>query len=167
MKSRNDLYLTCLTLTSCPRPQIVIRLLYVLKLFFLCFSALQECFGYSILSDAWRNSSNGAAKFFHCDQNLPDVWYRFAPPAGVRMATSCIAPYHCGTHAPVWMKGNHPTASEGIVSRDVCGSWTRGCCQIKHTVKVRLCLGSFYIYKFGRLPHCTLAFCGTGKRLGL
>ena len=150
-----------------PTAPIMIRLLYVLKLIFLYFSAPRECFGYNILSDAWRNSSNGAAKAFHCDQNLPDVWYRFAPPAGVRIATSCISPNHCGTRAPVWMNGTHPTASEGKVTRDVCGSWTTGgCCQFKNTIQVRLCPGLFYIYKFGQLPHCSLAFCATGKRLG-
>ena len=126
-------------------------------------SALQECIGYAILSDAWRKTSHGEGD--NCDRNnlLPDVWYRFAPPAGVRMPTSCVAKNHCGTHAPVWMNGAHPTVRDGIVSRSVCGSWNNGCCDFRHTIQVRQCPGSFYIYKFGRLPTCSLAFCGTGK----
>ena len=134
-------------------------------------SISDPCLTYSRLSDAWRRTSYGEGS--NCDQNLPDVWYRFAPPAGVRMPTSCVAFQHCGTSTPMWMNGRHPTASEGIVSRSVCGSlwisWLgnfQSCCVYRHTIQVRSC-GSFYIYKFGRLPRCDMAFCGTGKWLEL
>ena len=120
-----------------------------------------ECSTYSLLSDAWRNASFG--KGVNCDQNLPDVWYRFTPPAGVRLLSSCIPKHRCGTYAPMWMNGKHPTECDGIVNRPVCGSFDEGCCQYKHNIKVRQCPGPFYIYRFGRVPFCSLAFCGTGK----
>ena len=78
------------------------------------------------------------------------------------MPTSCVTKRHCGTLAPVWMNGTHPTVKDGIFNRTVCGTYDHGCCQYKHTIQVRQCPGPFYIYKFGRLPSCTLAFCGTG-----
>ena len=98
-------------------------LLTFLKPTFSFFLVPKECFGYRLLSDAWRMTSHGKGN--NCDKNLTDVWYRFVPPAGVKMPTSCVQKHHCGTYSPVWMNGTHPTHSDGIVSRRVCGSFWR------------------------------------------
>ena len=80
------------------------------------------------------------------------------------MPTNCVTEGSCGTHAALWLNGNHPTESDGIVTRNVCGSWAGSCCAYRLKIQVRQCPGSFYIYKFGQLPGCHLAFCSTGKK---
>ena len=91
------------------------------------FSAPQECVGYALLSDAWR-------KNVHMVKGTTATEIIFFQMFGI--ASLHLPEWecrhlawpkrHCGTHAPVWMNGVHPTVSEGIVYRPVCGSWNSG-----------------------------------------
>ena len=40
-----------------------------------------------------------------CDRGLRAGWFRFDSPAGSLMPTECPGGNYCGTHMPVWMKG--------------------------------------------------------------
>ena len=40
-----------------------------------------------------------------CDRSLRAGWFRFDSPAGNLMPTECPGGNYCGTHMPVWMKG--------------------------------------------------------------
>ena len=100
-----------------------------------------------------------------CDQpgrGFTEGWYRFTGAAGVRMPTKCPAKRRCGTHAPGWLKGGHPTVAQGIVSRKVCYHWSSGCCQWSNNIRVRNC-GAFYVYELKRTPGCSLRYCGELK----
>ena len=92
------------------------------------------------------------------DLNFP-AWYRFTGGAGNQIATSCVPVYHCGTHAPGWMQGTHPSVAEGAVTRQVCYHWSGSCCHWSNNITVRNC-GEFYVYRLERPPHCMLRYCG-------
>ena len=36
------------------------------------------------------------------------------------MPTSCVQQFHCGTHAPIWLNGVHPSIADGEVVRTAC-----------------------------------------------
>ena len=75
------------------------------------------------------------------------------------MPTSCVPKNRCGTRAPGWMNGVHPTVAEGKVTRKVCYSWNN-CCQASNNIEVVNC-GLFYVYKLSRRPGCNLRYCGS------
>ena len=98
-----------------------------------------------------------------CDNLLPHGWYRFQGNAGTKMPTSCVAPQKCGTHATGWLNGAHPSVEEGKVTKKVCFSWRRNCCQWSINIEVLNC-GGFFLYHFKGTPPehpCSLRYCGT------
>jgi len=120
-----------------------------------------ECKSYTQLSESNRNTkfNDGNGNVELCDGGMGDKWYRFTGGAGTRMPTSCPAEYACGTDAPGWMNGAHPSVQEGIVSRQVCYHWG-GCCNWSNTIQVRNC-GPYYVYKLYQPPAGCLRYCGT------
>ena len=94
-----------------------------------------------------------------CDGNLATKWYRFSAAAGEVMPDSCVPTWRCGTHAPGWLNGKHPTEAEGVVSRQVCYHWISKCCNWKNNIRVRNC-GGFYVYELTKPPACHLRYCG-------
>ena len=76
------------------------------------------------------------------------------------MPTSCVSERTCGTHAPGWMSGAHPTVDDGKVTRTVCYGWSGHCCRRSNNIEVVNC-GLYYVYKLGPTPGCTLRYCGT------
>ena len=79
------------------------------------------------------------------------------------MPDSCVPRQRCGTHAPGWLSGEHPTVAEGAVERKVCFHWTSGCCQLSTNIRVRNC-GAFYVYRLNPPPACSLRYCGDGEQ---
>ena len=104
------------------------------------------------------NSDQSSVK---CDQQhvaLPD-WYRFTGEAGDQMPTKCPKTLRCGTHAPGWLSGAHPSVADGVVNREVCYHWSNNCCRWKNNIKVKNC-GNFYVYELQKPPACSLRYCG-------
>ena len=83
--------------------------------------------------------------------------------AGHHIPEKCVPMRHCGTHAPGWLNGKHPTIQEGVVTREVCYHWKKMCCYWKNFIKIRNC-GSYYVYELSKPPACHLRYCG--KREG-
>ncbi|CAH1268877.1 PLG [Branchiostoma lanceolatum] len=86
------------------------------------------CVSYVELNESWRHvdfwqSRSDWASVFRCDDGSTTVrggWYRFTGPAGTQMPTERPTSYYrCGTHAPVWLNGGHPTAKDGSVTRQM------------------------------------------------
>ncbi|KAM7393852.1 hypothetical protein PAMP_020689 [Pampus punctatissimus] len=76
----------------------------------------------------------------------------------------CVAANRCGTHAPLWITEPHPTQSNEIVVRSVCGSW-RSCCTFSsNVIHVKLCYGNYYVYKLVMPSTCSLAYCAEVNR---
>ena len=75
----------------------------------------------------------------------------------------CVPINHCGTHAPGWLNGTHPSVHEGIVTRQVCYHWKGKCCYWKNNIKIRNC-GNYYVYHLVKPPTCLLRYCGDWRR---
>ena len=84
------------------------------------------------------------------------------------MPTSCPPTGRCGTNAPGWMNGGHPTVADGQISRQVCFHWNSNCCLWSTNIKVRNC-GSYYVYYLHSTTnngYCSLRYCGTNWKQG-
>ena len=128
----------------------------------ICFDIVfDQCKHYKVLNSSDRLVGFTGQNPLRCDQrDLSAGWYRFAgAAAGDRMPTTCPKMRHCGTHAPGWLSGRHPTAAEGVVTRKVCYHWTSGCCQWSNNIRVTNC-GAFYVYELQKPPGCSLRYCG-------
>jgi len=83
------------------------------------------------------------------------------------MPTACVPKLRCGTHAPGWLNGSHPSVADGIVTRKVCYHWSSGCCQWHNNIRVKNC-GAFYVYELQKPAGgnvCSLRYCGEYKLL--
>ena len=76
------------------------------------------------------------------------------------MPTSCVSNQRCGTAAPGWMNGAHPTVAQDKVTRKVCYSYSGNCCNWSNNIEVVNC-GQYYVYKLSRPPTCYLRYCGS------
>ncbi|XP_071976590.1 uromodulin-like [Engystomops pustulosus] len=125
---------------------------------------LDPCSSYIALNESWRSSLNYVPSSYaiysdyKCDNYL-NGWYRFIGSGGVRMPESCISSFYCGTHAPMWLNGVHPTTSDGIVNRTACATWSGSCCLWSSNIQIKACPGGYHVYKIYGTPACTLAYC--------
>ena len=128
--------------------------------------AFDPCHSYTVLNDAWRATTNQNQSVIRCDRNVQwQGWYRmFHQGASVLMPNVCVPYNRCGTHIPLWLNGPHPRPEDGIVTREVCGSFF-GCCVFKPpSIQVKACPGNYTVYKLVNPLNCNLAYC-TGKML--
>ena len=79
--------------------------------------------------------------------------------AGDHIPEKCVPKYHCGTNAPGWLDGKHPTVQEGVVTRQICYHWSHRCCLWKDNIKIRNC-GDYYVYQLNGTGGCYLRYCG-------
>ena len=98
-----------------------------------------------------------------CDGTLSWGWYRFTSYVGGQMPTSRVNPNHCGTVAPIWLRGQHPSSADLTVTVQACINFfnlSNGCHQ-PFNVKVRQCSGSppFYVYYLKPTYSCAVAYC--------
>ena len=94
-----------------------------------------------------------------CDDNLQTGWYRFVNEVGGKMPETKVGRGHCGTIAPIWMRGQHPSNAEGIVDRTACvnvNSQQGGCIPI--SIKVKNCT-DFFVYRLVAPYGCYMAYC--------
>lgn len=117
---------------------------------------------YRVLDSADRAMTKKMTSLMPCDYKLKADWYRFDGKAGNAIANKCVPAFHCGTLAPGWMEGSHPTVGEGVVRRRACFNQFNNCCNKNIEVKVRNC-GSFFVYKLLAAPSCQLRYCGNGQ----
>ena len=75
------------------------------------------------------------------------------------MPTACVPKHYCGTHAPGWLSGSHPTKIGQVVNGKVCFHWGSNCCNWNAAIQIKKCNG-FYVYKLTRTPVCWLRYCG-------
>ncbi|CAH3036080.1 unnamed protein product [Porites lobata] len=127
----------------------------------------RSCISYFVLEDSDRNVANTDQKNLRCDQRDLIMggythWYRFKGAAGIRIPTFCVPTRRCGTHAPGWLNGSHPSVREGIVTRRVCYHWGSNCCYWKNDIQIQNC-GAFYVYRLVKPPQCYLRYCAHNK----
>ncbi len=99
-----------------------------------------------------------------CDRWLKWGWYRFTSFAGGKMPETIVPENHCGTHAPIWLRGSHPTREEGNVVREACINtfgWNDGCWE-SFDMNITNC-GNYFVYYLRPPYYCAVAYCA-GKR---
>ena len=111
---------------------------------------MDGCTNYTVLSEADRAQGNAQPPHNNHDWGLVTGWYRFQGVAGDRMPDKCVLMYRCGTNAPAWLDGAHPTVAEGVVTRTVCHSGMGDCCAESNIIKVKNCNG-YYVYELQRM----------------
>ena len=129
---------------------------------FLPVASNDPCTNYKNLNAVDRLESFTGQSPLRCDRNdITPGWYRFTGVAGnPQMPTQCVNPTRrCGTHAPGWLDGQHPSVADGEVTRQVCYHWSNNCCRWKNNIKVKNC-GAFYVYELQKTPACSLRYCG-------
>ncbi|XP_033745542.1 oncoprotein-induced transcript 3 protein-like [Pecten maximus] len=96
-----------------------------------------------------------------CDK-VTDGWYRVTKPdnddTGLQMFDKCPGQLSCGTASPIWLEDQHPTSSEGIVSRNVCVRNNTGCCGERFQIRVVNCQ-SFFVYELKARTTCPQRYC--------
>ena len=121
---------------------------------------MDVCNDYKVLREDDRAQGNSDQNNVRCDQrDLAPGWYRFQDDAGDKMPDKCVPIRRCGTHAPGWLHGAHPTVAEGVVTREVCYHWSNNCCNWKNNIRVKNC-GYYFVYELARTPVCSLRYCG-------
>ncbi|XP_057184221.1 alpha-tectorin-like [Triplophysa rosa] len=123
---------------------------------------VDPCYNYNVLDDVWRATSNQYYSDLMCDMNVNwEGWYRlFVHGQSVQMPDTCVAQNSCGTHAPLWLNGEHPSFEDGVVTRDVCGHWINDCCYFQsNPIRVKACPGDYYVYEFVSPTGCYFAYC--------
>ncbi|XP_052436107.1 CUB and zona pellucida-like domain-containing protein 1 [Carassius gibelio] len=137
-------------------------------LFCLLLTAFQEspsddpCYSYTVLDEPWRATDYQNDSVLMCDRDVNWFgWYRlFIHGQSAQMPNTCIDEYKCGTHAPLWLNGEHPKVEDGVVTRGVCGHWNNNCCYYNSTpIRVKACPGDYYVYEFVRPFMCAVAYC--------
>lgn len=122
--------------------------------------SLLECTNYKFLNEPDRSKTYNKSSPVVCDVRVLG-WYRFGGGAGDQMPECCVSVGHCGTHAPGWLNGSHPSVADGAVKRKVCFHWPSFCCLFQLYITVRNC-GAFYVYKLIPPHICDSRYCGNG-----
>ena len=101
-----------------------------------------------------------------CDKDLKAGWYRFTSFVGGKMPTKKVDFNHCGTRAPIWLNGNHPSLNDPVVRVKACVTIfeRRRGCFFSFYVSVKHCPGNYYVYFLKPTPTCYIAYCA-GKKL--
>ncbi|XDV44102.1 hypothetical protein PO909_012441 [Leuciscus waleckii] len=131
-----------------------------------------------MLNDLWRSTSNQLQLSYYnevtskvmCDTQVSwNGWYRlFIQGQSVQMPDSCVDKRSCGTHAPLWLNGGHPTVEDGVVTRAVCGHWDNNCCHFQsNPIKVKACPGNYYVYELVRPTTCYLTYCADVRNISI
>ena len=103
-----------------------------------------------VLSEAWRSTEyivSGASKFSTAygsgaSDGTAAPWYRFAAPAGLRMATWSPGAQRCGNTEAGWLRGQHPVAGSPPSMATVC--FTSGNSTCPHSVEIEICTCTFH-----------------------
>ena len=121
-----------------------------------------ECSNYDVLDEPWRNvSTTNVGNGHKCDRTMSVGWKRFAESIGGEMPDSCPASKNrCGTAAPGWLSGSHPTVVGQKTAMTVCFRYDGQCCWQQVSVEVTNC-GAYYVYNLPETPNCNYAYCGS------
>ncbi|XP_030636332.1 adhesion G protein-coupled receptor E3-like [Chanos chanos] len=131
-------------------------------------SSPDPCFNYTILDDPWR-ATHYTDGTIRCDHDRGwSGWYRlFYQGVSVQMADWCVDQYRCGTDFPLWLASPHPQPEDGVVTRQVCGTWSSSCCYFQsNPIQVKACPGNYYVYEFVSPAYFNSAYCSVRTYLG-
>ncbi|KAI4885663.1 hypothetical protein NFI96_007493, partial [Prochilodus magdalenae] len=121
------------------------------------------CNTYSILDDSWRATDSSTANRGHDDTLVEwSGWYRLylqGKSAQIPETDWCGTYRSCGGYILLFLEGSHPRPQDGIVIRDVYGSYdsygsygsyvTYSKCHSykSNPIEVKACPGNYYVYR--------------------
>ncbi|XP_056325001.1 uncharacterized protein LOC130238120 [Danio aesculapii] len=124
------------------------------------------CYKYTVLDDPLRSTDNRELILIEHDYFISWFgWYRlFINGHSVQMPDTCVDMNSCGTAAPLWLSGGHPSVQDGVVTRSVSGSYNSNCYLYQsNPIKVKACPGGYYVYEFVKPMFFITAYCaGSG-----
>ncbi|XP_073801394.1 uncharacterized protein [Danio rerio] len=120
-------------------------------------SYIDPCINYSILDNYWRNTINywyqGDYIAEHDDTLVSwNGWYRlYLKGLSAQMPEWCASYMACGGFSALWLGGSHPQLEDGVVTRDIYGSYyDQGSYYRSDPIQVKACPGEYYVYKLTR-----------------
>ncbi|KAI4887046.1 hypothetical protein NFI96_019116, partial [Prochilodus magdalenae] len=138
--------------------------------------ASDPCNDYSVLDEEWRVMYGLLYSIYrgHDDTVAKwSGWYRLylqGNSAQIPEPDWCASYLTCGGYTPLLLGGAHPLPEDGIITRDVYGSYgyvidSKLCnSQRSYPIQVKACPGDFYVYKlvqptvgFPRPTYCAVA----------
>ncbi|XP_048026593.1 uromodulin-like isoform X2 [Megalobrama amblycephala] len=120
------------------------------------------CYNYESLDRPWRANNESGDNI--CDDSFSwNGWYRlYYYGMDTRMSETCVSSFSCNTYINLWLSDPHPQIEDGVVIREVCGSYhLGGCCEYNSKpIRVKACPGNYYVYELvnpqlGCAGYCT------------
>ncbi|XP_067305524.1 uncharacterized protein [Pseudorasbora parva] len=120
------------------------------------------CYNYESLDRPWRANNESGDNI--CDESFSwNGWYRlFYNGMDIQMSETCVSSFTCKTQINLWLSDPHPQIEDGVMIREVCGSYhLGGCCDYKTIpIQVKACPGNYYVYELvnpliGCAGYCT------------
>ncbi|KAI4899389.1 hypothetical protein NFI96_002372 [Prochilodus magdalenae] len=129
---------------------------------------LDPCNNYTVLNDSWRTTYRHYTSQSYDDTLVKwNGWYRlYLQGKSAQLSEACLGYISCGGYTPLMLNESHPLIQDGIVTREVYGSYYSTCRYYRsHPVQVKACPGHYYVYKLVRpnisipMPtYCAVAF---------
>ncbi|XP_031549644.1 von Willebrand factor D and EGF domain-containing protein-like isoform X2 [Actinia tenebrosa] len=125
------------------------------------------CHSYETINNPYRSTEHkwNSGEPVICDYLLTRGWYRFMSNVGGQIPTVKPKPYHCGTVAPIWMRGILPATRGQIVNTTACVNMydmSNGCFRT-HQISVKHC-GDYFVYFLVPTRGCAIAYCAGNLR---
>jgi len=68
-----------------------------------------------------------------------------------QMPEWCVTHMACGGFSALWLGGSHPRLEDGVVTREIYGSYRDQCSRYRSDpIQVKACPGNYYVYRFTR-----------------
>ncbi|XP_036420945.1 uncharacterized protein LOC118804553 [Colossoma macropomum] len=129
-------------------------------------STFDPCKNYNVLDDIWRTPysnygfgyyTSGSSRYYGThDDSIPEWngWYRlYLQGRNAQIPEWCASTMTSGGHTPLLLSGSHPLVKDGIVTREIYGSYNNGyytaqCSKYNsNPIQVKACPGHYYVYK--------------------
>ncbi|XP_068100895.1 uromodulin-like [Hyperolius riggenbachi] len=127
---------------------------------------LDPCYNYTTLNDPTRSTNYYdyySYYYYYYSYGRSDSslygWYRFTGSGGNRMPEFCPSPGYCYARSPIWLSGQHPDVSDGIVNSTGCTNEYGSCCYSTTYIKIKACRGGYHVYKFSGTPFYYSGYC--------
>ena len=130
-------------------------MLSILSMFLAISNAQNPCSStYDTITDVRRSTAYNETTDL-CDRRFikDGTWYRFISAVGNKMLETNPGNRRCGTYAPIWLNGHHPTVDSVVVM-----PWLHPVCGIAYNIIVVKC-GNFFLNRLKPPKQCSVAHC--------
>ncbi|XP_048026587.1 uncharacterized protein LOC125255412 isoform X1 [Megalobrama amblycephala] len=138
-------------------------------------SSSDPCYDYHTLDEYWRDIQQ--SQDYRYDDTLVEWsgWYRlYLNGKSAQMSEWCVSYVGCGGKTGLHLNSSHPTLEDGVVTREVLGTYTLGLgglyshqcgAYMSTSIQVKACPGDYFVYKLVKpdvsmyMPsYCAVAF---------